>query len=184
MATTHAAMGALLAVPLTAVAPELAPAAALGGLAGGDLPDMDLIPPMEHRKTLHFPEYYSAAALALGAFALLRPSMLSVGVAFVALAAAVHSLTDAFGGGLGARPWANDDQRGVYFHYGRRWIRPRRWIRYDGSPEDLVAVVLLSAPGLLLLEGFAREALLFGVAVSVLYTLVRKQLPKIEERFV
>ncbi len=184
MATTHAAMGALLALPLTVVAPELAPAAALGGLVGGYVPDLDLLPPMQHRRTLHFPEYYSALTVALGVVALARPSMLSAGLAFAALGAAVHSITDSLGGGLGSRPWSNDDQRGVYYHYGRRWIPPRRWIRYDGAPEDLLAVVLLSAPGLVALEGLPRQALLAGIAVSVVYTLVRKQLPKIEDRFV
>jgi hypothetical protein len=184
MATTHAAMGSLLALPLAVVAPELAPAAALGALAGGYFPDADILGPLEHRKTLHFPEYYPPIAAALSALAYLRPSPLAVAVAFGALSAALHSLTDALGGGLGLRPWEEDDERGVYSHLGGRWIPPRRWIRYDGAPEDLLAVFVLSAPGLAAFDGPVRMALLGGIVVSACYTAFRKRLPEIGERFV
>jgi len=179
MATTHAAMGVLLATPLVWVAPDLAPAAALGAMAGGVFPDLDL-GVLEHRKTLHYPEHYwplTAAAFAVAAVAASPPA---VAAAFFLLSAAVHSVTDALGGGLGARPWANDDQRGVYSHVRREWIPPRRWIRYDGAPEDLLAVVVLSVPGLALYGGLVRRLTLAMLAVSVGYTLVRKRLPEFD----
>ncbi|WP_353634572.1 metal-dependent hydrolase [Halobacterium sp. NMX12-1] len=179
MATTHAAMGVLLATPLFWVAPELAAPAALAAMAGGVFPDLDL-GVLEHRKTLHYPEHYwPLAAVAFGV-AVGSPSPLTVGAAFFLLSAAVHSVTDALGGGLGARPWANDDQRGVYSHTRGQWIRPRRWIRYDGAPEDLLAVVVLSIPALALYDGLVRRLTLAMLAVSVVYTVVRKRLPEFD----
>ncbi|MCD2198727.1 metal-dependent hydrolase [Halobacterium sp. KA-4] len=176
MATTHAAMGVLLATPLFWVAPYFAVPAALAAMAGGVFPDLDL-GVLEHRKTLHYPEHYWPLAAAAFGIAVGAPSALTVAVAFFLLSAAVHSVTDAFGGGLGARPWANDDQRGVYSHTRRRWIRPRRWIRYDGAPEDLLAVVVLSIPALALYDGLVRRLMVAMLAVSVVYTLARKRLP-------
>ncbi|WP_442908208.1 metal-dependent hydrolase [Halobacterium sp. KA-6] len=176
MATTHATMGVLLATPLFWVAPEFAVPAALAAMAGGVFPDLDL-GVLEHRKTLHYPEHYWPLAAAAFGIAVGAPSTLTVAAAFFVLSAAVHSVTDAFGGGLGARPWANDDQRGVYSHTRRRWIRPRRWIRYDGAPEDLLAVVVLSIPGLALYDGLVRRLTVAMLAVSVVYTFARKRLP-------
>jgi hypothetical protein len=177
MATTHAALGALLALPVAAAAPDLATPAALGGFAGGLFPDLDVVWPLEHRKSLHFPEHAWLVALPAGGYALLRPTPLATGVALFALAAAVHAVTDVLGGGLGLRPWLADDERGVYSHLRGRWYPPRRYIRYDGAPEDLLAVCLLSVPGLLAFDPPARWALLAGLAVSAGYTAVRRRLP-------
>lgn len=176
MATTHAAIGVLLATPLFWVAPEFAVPAALAAMAGGVFPDLDL-GVLEHRKTLHYPEHYWPLAAAAFGIAVGSPSALTVAAAFFVLSAAVHSVTDALGGGLGARPWVNDDQRGVYSHTRSQWIRPRRWIRYDGAPEDLLAAVVLSIPGLALYDGLVRRLTVGMLAVSVGYALARKRLP-------
>ncbi|WP_336036259.1 metal-dependent hydrolase [Halobacterium yunchengense] len=182
MSTTHAAMGVVLATPVLAVAPELAAPAALAAMAGGVFPDLD-VAVLAHRKTLHFPEHYWLAVLAAFPLAALDPRPLTVGAAFFALSAAVHSVTDAVGGGLGARPWVEDDHRGVYSHCRGRWIRPRRWIRYDGAPEDLVAVAVLSLPGLLLYGGPVRDLTVAMLAVSAAYTALRKPLGELAHRY-
>ena len=57
MLPTHALAGMALALPVALVAPEYAPAALAAGFVGGVLPDLDLY--TGHRKTLHFPTYYS-----------------------------------------------------------------------------------------------------------------------------
>ncbi|WP_232686413.1 metal-dependent hydrolase [Halobacterium zhouii] len=181
MSTTHAAMGVCLAALLFPFAPELAAPAALGAMAGGVFPDLD-VAVVAHRKTLHYPEHYWLVVLATGAVAALVPTATTAGVAFFALSAAVHSVTDVLGGGLGVRPWANDDERGVYSHRRGEWLPPRRWIRYDGAPEDLLVAAVLSLPGLLLFDGLVRQLSLALLALSLLYTLVRKQVPAIEER--
>ena len=175
MSTTHAAMGVCFAALALPVAPEFAVPAALGAIAGGIFPDLD-VAVVAHRKTLHFPEHYWLAVFAAFPVALVWPAPETVGVAFFALSAAVHSVSDMFGGGLGARPWDNDDPRGVYSHYRGRWIRPRRWIPYDGSPQDLLAVAVLSLPGLLLYDGPVRNVSALMLAVSAVYVLVRKSI--------
>lgn len=176
MTTTHAAVGVLLAAPLALVAPEFAAVAGLTAVAGSVFPDLDVA--FEHRKTLHDPVLYWVAALPAAGVALLAPGPATVGAAVFLGAAAVHCVTDVAGGGLGLRPWEVDDDRGVYDHLRGRWIAPRRWIRYDGAPEDLVAVVALSVPGLVVFDGPVRALLVAGVAVSVVYTAVRKRLPE------
>jgi hypothetical protein len=176
MSTTHAAMGAALTVPLAAGAPDLAPVAALGAFLGGLAPDLDAVVG-EHRRTLHHPELYTALSVLAAGVALARPSPGTVAVAATVGGAALHSVTDVVGGGLAPRPWVADDDRGIYLHTRGRWVAPRRWIRYDGAPEDLVAAVVLTAPVAATYGGPVRTLALLGVAVSVLYTLLRRRLP-------
>ncbi|MBP1954032.1 hypothetical protein J2752_000913 [Halarchaeum rubridurum] len=175
MVTTHAAMGAAL-VALLPLSPRLAGVAALAAFCGGVFPDLDLLVG-EHRRTLHYPDYYALCALPLAGLAVLRPLALTACVAAFVGAAALHSVADAFGGGLAPRPWLSDDHRGVYCRLGRRWLHPRHWIRWDGAPEDLalcgvcVCVVLLAA------DGHVRTLAAATLPVSVAYTALRKRLP-------
>jgi hypothetical protein len=183
MATTHALWGMVLALPVLAVAPEFTPVAFVAGLVGGLAPDLDLY--SGHRKTLHYPVYTSIAAIPAFALAALLPTTVTVALAVALAAAAVHAVADVFGGGLELRPWHGTSDRAVYSHYHDRWISPRRVIRYDGAPEDLIlaafaAVVLLVATGD---EAVAGVALAL-VAVSAVYVLLRKRLAGAAESLV
>ena len=178
MCTTHAAVGATLAAPVAAVAPEVAPAAALAGMAGGVFPDLDLLVGT-HRRTLHFPAYYWALALPAAAIALFAPGPATVAVALFALSAAVHSASDALGGSDDFRPWERTSSRAVYAHLLGRWLAPRRWIRYDGAPEDLLLTVVLSGPGLFLFGPRVRALTLAGLTVAVVYTAFRRKIPDV-----
>lgn len=174
MATTHALVGMAIALPIAYALPELAPAVLLAGLVGGLFPDLDLY--AGHRKTLHYPVYFpGVAALAL-AVAALAPGPATVGIATFLLAAAVHSAMDAFGGGLEMRPWLETADRAVYDHHRRRWIAPKRGVRYDGAPEDLLLACAAAVPLLLVLEGVLFELVVALVVVSAGYALVRKRL--------
>lgn len=180
MATTHALAGLGLGALSVLVAPELAPAAMIGGYAGGAFPDLDL--PAAHRKTLHFPVYYAIAAVPALGMAVLVPTATTVGIALFVLAAALHSVTDAFGGGLELRPWEGTSERAVYSHYHGRWLRPRRWVGYDGSPADLALAGALAVPILPFVEWpTARLLVVTSLSVSVVYTLIRKRLADIDE---
>lgn len=180
MATTHAVMGAAVALPLFALAPGLAPAAALAAMAGGSLPDLDAAVG-EHRKSLHDPLYYWLLALPAVCLALLVPGPITAAVAAALAAAGLHCVVEVAGGGLGRRPWEIDDDRGVYCHAGGRWIPPRRWIRYDGAPEDLLLAVALSVPVLLVVgfDGPVALATLTALAVSGIYAALRKRLVEV-----
>lgn len=181
MATTHAFVGLALASAYAVLGGEFAAVAAAGALAGGVFPDLDLV--AEHRKTLHFPEYYAVLGALAVAVAVVAPSPVSVGAAAFLLSAAVHAASDVLGGGLEARPWLAESDRGVFLHTQGRWVAPRRYVRYDGAPEDLAVAVLFAIPGWLAFDGWVRGAVVAGVAVSAGYVLVRKRLPALEERY-
>ncbi|MFB6111330.1 MAG: metal-dependent hydrolase [Halobacteriaceae archaeon] len=180
MATTHALAGAAIAAAVALVAPEFAVAAFLGGVVGGAFPDLDLY--RDHRRKLHFPTYYTVGAAATTGLALLVPTAVTVGLAVALMAAAFHARLDRYGGGLELRPWRGTSRRAVYDHARGRWYRPKRWVRYDGSPEDLLLATAFAAPGLLVFEGALASVIAAGLAVSMLYVVVRKELPTLAER--
>lgn len=179
MATTHALAGMVLAGVTIAVAPEYTSVALLMAAVGGVFPDLDLY--SAHRKTLHYPVYYSMLAVVSGIFAVLLPTTLTVGVGFFFLAAALHSLMDVFGGGLELRPWREQSDRAVYDHYRNRWITPRRWVRYDGAPEDLLLAVVFGSIAAVLYPTTADTAIVVAVAISTVYALLRKPLVNLTE---
>lgn len=182
MSTTHAAIGATAAALVGPLAPELASVAALGAIAGGLFPDLDVL--AEHRKTLHYPEHYWFLTVPALSLAVAVPGVWTVVTAAFFGSAALHSTIDVLGGGLGLRPWISDDDRGVYSHWNGRWLRARRWVRYDGAPEDLLVVAIFTVPPLLVFDGPVRTVVAAGLAVSTVYTAIRRRLPDVYEALV
>lgn len=181
MATTHALAGLLLAILASFVAPvEIA--GVVAALAGGVFPDLDLY--AGHRRTLHFPIYYSVLAAVATVVALSMPGTVTVAAALFLAAAALHSVSDVLGGGLELRPWEGSSQQAVYSHYHRRWWKPKRWVRYDGAPEDLGLVVLFAVPAVVAFDGMVETVVFAIVAISAVYVLVRKPLVVVAERIV
>jgi hypothetical protein len=180
MATTHALFGTALAVAVARVAPEYAAVALVAGVAGSVFPDLDLY--AGHRRTLHYPVYYALLAVpAMGvALAATTPATVALGV-FLAGAAA-HSLMDVFGGGLELRPWRATSERAVYDHFRGRWVPPRRWVRYDGAPEDVLVAGAFATPALAVYEGPVEAFVLAVLGVSAGYALLRKPLAALAER--
>lgn len=179
MATTHAFAGLALAAAVATVAPQFAAVVAIAALLGGFFPDLDLA--AGHRKTLHFPVYYGIFAVPSVLAAVLVPTDVTVGLAAFLLAAALHSVTDRFGGGLELKPWMATSDRAVYSHYHGRWLEPRRWIRYDGAPEDLALAAVLTLPALFVFDGAIRTIVLALLGISIGYALVRKTLAGVNE---
>jgi len=175
MLPTHAIAGMLLALPVAYARPEFAGVALVAGFVGGVVPDLDLY--AGHRKTLHYPVCYPVLAVVALGLAVARPTVPTVAVAFVLVGAAAHSLTDALGGGLELRPWEATSDRAVYDHYHRRWIAPRRWVRYDGSPGDLFLSATLAVPLLVMLDTTVRWLVVGMLVVAAVYTVVRRVLP-------
>lgn len=174
MATTHALVGMALALPVAALAPELAPAALLAGLVGGLAPDLDLY--LGHRRTLHFPLLGPPVAAVAILLAVIHPGPWTVGLAVGLAAAALHAAMDVLGGGLELRPWLATADRAVYSHLHGRWLRPRRWIRYDGAPEDLglagVLALLLLSTG----DPLVNRVVTPLLVVSIVYAMFRRRL--------
>lgn len=177
MLPTHALGGMVLALPLAALSPDLAGPALLAGFVGGVVPDLDLY--AGHRKLLHYPVYYSVLAAAGVAVGVAVPTSVTVAVAFLLLGAAVHCLADVFGGGLELRPWEATSERAVYDHHADRWIRPRRWVRYDGAPEDLLAAVVLGSVLLAVVDAPFTLVVASTMAVAGAYAAVRRVLPAV-----
>ncbi|WP_135822419.1 metal-dependent hydrolase [Halostella litorea] len=182
MLPTHALAGMAFALSATPVAPEFAGVALVAGLLGGVFPDLDLY--AGHRKSLHYPVYYSVLAVPTLAAAAVVPAAATVFAGFFVAAAALHSVTDVFGGGLELRPWEATSDRAVYDHHGGRWIAPRRWVGYDGSPSDLLLSATLAVPLLLTVEAPLDRVVMVAVAVAVVYTAVRRLLPTVADRLV
>lgn len=182
MLPTHALVGILLALPIALTAPEFASVAIVSGLLGGIGPDLDLY--VGHRKTLHYPVYYSVLAVAAVSIAALVPTTATIAATCLLLGAAVHCVMDIFGGGLELRPWETTSERAVYDHHRGRWLPPRRWIRYDGAPEDLLLSIAFAGPLFVVLDGTLRWIVASIVAVAIGYTAVRRILPTIAELLV
>ncbi len=174
MAITHVTLGLVLALPVAVLAPELAVAAATGGIVGGVAPDLDLFVGV-HRRTLHFPVAGPATGVAACLVALSSPSTLTVGVAVGLLAAGLHATSDVLGAGEELRPWERTNPNAVYDHVRGRWLRARYVIRYDGAPEDLAVAVFLAVPvGAIYTD---LRWLIGGLlVVAATYTLTRKRL--------
>ncbi|WP_435124153.1 metal-dependent hydrolase [Halobaculum sp. D14] len=174
MATTHALAGVLVGLAALAVAPGAGPVVVLAAALGGVAPDVDLLG--AHRKTLHFPGYNAVAALLAVAVAALAPSTTTVALAAFLAAAGLHAVSDLFGGDLELRPWELAGDRAVYEHVRGRWHPPRRWIRYDGAPEDAFLALALALPAYAALDGVAQQAVVALAAVSVVYAALRRSL--------
>ncbi|WP_144797898.1 metal-dependent hydrolase [Halorubrum depositum] len=177
MLPTHVLAGMLLAAPLVRLAPELAAVGFAAGFLGGLFPDLDMY--VGHRKTLHYPVYYSAAGAVALVVALAAPSAVTVAATLFLLGAALHSVSDMYGGGLELRPWEGNSDRAVYDHYRGRWIAPRSGVRYDGAAEDLALSVGLSLPLIYLLDGHLRLAVLGTLLVAAVYTVLRRHLAEL-----
>ena len=182
MATTHALAGVALAVLVSLFAPEVGTTALVAAALGGMFPDFDLY--AGHRRTLHFPVYYTALTAPAMAVAAAAPSTPTFAVALFLAAAALHSVFDAFGGGLELKPWLGTSDRAVYDHYRGRWIPPRRWVRYDGAPEDFALCLVFGVPAYAALDGPAALAVAAAVSVSGVYALCRKSMVVLTQRLV
>lgn len=172
MATTHLLAGLLIALPVAMAYPSLAIPVMIGSAIGSVLPDLDLY--YGHRRTLHYPTYGLVAIPAAAIVAILVTHPVVVGLAFVVIGAAIHARMDLYGGGLELRPWEGSSEQAVYDHVKRTWLPPRRFIRYDGAPEDVAFASVLAIPGLLLLEGHLWWLVVVALGISLVYGLVRK----------
>lgn len=174
MATTHALYGMAVGASVLAVAPEYAPVAMLVGFVAGLAPDLDAY--ADHRRTLHFPVYFSLAAVPGVALAAFAPSLLTVSLATALVAMALHAVMDAGGGGLSLRPWDEQPDRAVYSHFHGRWIAPTRLVEYDGAPSDFVLALGAGLPLLTVTSGPIRALIAGTLVFSAGYVVVRKRL--------
>ena len=180
MLPTHVLAGMALALPLWAVSPEYASVGFVAGFLGGLFPDLDMY--VGHRRTLHYPVYYSVLAVVAVLVGLVVPSTATVALALFLSGAAIHSVSDVLGAGLELRPWEGTSERAVYSHYHGTWVRPRRVVRYDGAPEDLFLSGLFAVPLFLVLDGWLRWLVVGAVGVALAYSILRRPLAVLAPR--
>jgi len=177
MATTHGLVGAgLVVLALPGLPDEVAAPLVVAAFAGGLLPDLDVV--ATHRRTLHYPVGFSLLAVLAGVVAATTGSTAALVLTAAVGSAAVHALSDVFGGSPEDEPWNPSREIAVYDHVNRRWYRARRWVRYSGAPEDfLLAAIAGSVAVLSPATGPVLDAALCGViAVTGLFALARKHL--------
>ena len=174
MGSTHALFGMLLGSTILLWQPELLLPVGLAAFIGGLFPDLDM--PFDHRETLHYPvQFWFVAVIAL-VYAVLSPGIYTVSMFYFVLAAAVHSTSDILGGGLEEKPWKMSADRAVYDHFNEKWWSPRYFIRYDGSPEDLLLTILFGAACYLIYSPNYTALIGFTVLISAIYAAVRKRI--------
>ena len=174
MLPTHAVVGLAVTAPLLVVAPDAATAAMAGALLGSVFPDLDLY--SGHRRSLHFPTGYTLFAVPAIAVAFLVQTSLTTALAAFAVGAALHCRMDRYGGGLELRPWEGNSERAVYDHVHGAWRRPKRWIRYDGAPEDTALLGVLGVPLAATLAPPFRWVVVAALVVGITYGLLRRRL--------
>jgi hypothetical protein len=174
MLPTHAVAGLAIAAPLVALAPDAATAALAGAVIGSVLPDLDMY--AGHRRTLHYPTGYALASVPAVIAGVVLRTPLSVAVAFALVGAALHCRMDRYGGGLELRPWEANSERAVYDHVKKQWRAPRRVVRYDGAPEDILLLVALGVPLAAVLDPPFRWVAGVALLTGAVYGLVRRRL--------
>ena len=174
MLPTHLVVGLAVAVPVTFAYPEFGAAILVGALIGSVLPDLDMY--SGHRRSLHFPTVYPLAMVPAVLLGALAPSMMTVTIAFLLVGATIHSRMDLLGGSLELRPWEATSDRGVYDHVQGQWRAPKRWIRYDGSPEDLALCLVVGVPLAIILTGAIQWVVIAGLVIGTVYTILRRRL--------
>lgn len=175
MLPTHVVIGLLIATPLLVVAPDLAPAGLAGAVIGSILPDLDMY--AGHRRTLHYPTGYALGAIPVALVAAVVTTPIAVTAAFLLIGAAAHCRMDRYGGGLELRPWERTSDRAVYDHVKGRWQPPKRWIRYDGAPEDFLLTAIVGVPLFFVLDGVFEWVITAALVVAAVYAVLRRRLP-------
>jgi hypothetical protein len=169
--------GVVITLPFLYLFPDQALSLFIVGAVGGIFPDFDLY--SGHRKTLHFPVYYALPALMLSIIGVITMEPLVLFGFIFTTAAWLHSVMDIFGSGIELRPWEGTSEKAVYNHRQKEWIKPRRFVAYDGSPGDLF---LAAAFGLPVLFVFSSPVDLYIgglLIIGVVYAVCRKQLAEI-----
>jgi len=180
LTSTHALSGAAVGASTAVVAPELLPVAVVVGLLAGVAPDLDLL--WRHRKTTHFPVYGAVATLAAAVVAAATGSSLVLLLAVALAAFSLHPLMDILCGGVEVRPWEATSERAVYDHARRRWLRPRRLVRYAGAPEEVLVTAAVGLPVVAVTAGPLKQTVAVIMLVSGLFVALRRRLAPLSER--
>lgn len=143
MLPTHILAGGVIGLVLSVLALEMQVSMICVGMIASVLPDLDML--LEHRKTLHRPLQFSLFAIALFGLYLAFNTSLLLLLSVIFASAGLHTVSEILGQGKTMNPDLKKDNRCVYNHLKRVWIKPRRLIKV-GSFRDLVLSAIFSIP--------------------------------------
>lgn len=181
MVFTHILVGVLVGALFSIAIPEFGLLPVYAGLLGGAFPDLDML--MTHRRTLHYPVWFSVTSTLATLVLYFFTDSLVVFVAAFTLAAAIHCLMDTLGGGKEMRPWREVDDRAVYNHVAGDWIKPRRLV-YDGSLKDLLLSGVSGGLAYYILRPRFRVFIVTVMLLAIVYAAIRRWITRrISEEF-
>lgn len=181
MLPTHIVMGLGIATTILLIDPTLLNISLFSSFIGSILPDLDIY--KGHRKALHYPKIYTVISVFSGIIAFFILTNVTVGITFLFIGAAIHCQMDKYSSSFEVRPWEKKSDRAVYDHINGEWKKAKRWIRYDGSPEDFLLMITIAIPLILILNNIFRYILVITIIIGTIYTVFRRWLPTIAPVF-
>lgn len=153
-------------------------------LVASIFPDLDMIVGI-HRKTLHPVVVYAAVTALITPIFFLSQNTIIGYLGLFTLFCTIHTAVDVLGTGAEKRPWEHNNDNAIYSASMQKWLKARRVFNYDGSPLDLI-VLMASTAAIFYTANLPQmfEILIFTLLViGIIYTAVRRTLPKLEEYF-
>lgn len=180
MLPTHIVIGILISIPITSIYPNFTNLILLSSIFGSLLPDLDMIY-MTHRKTLHPILLYLILTFLLFIIYVITEIFVIALLSIVFFNSFIHTIGDISGTGAEKYPWEQNNDKSIYSIVLNRWIKSRRYILYDGSTRDLM-VLLISSILVIYYTNiqYVKYSVILCTLIGVIYTLLRKKLPDIE----
>lgn len=182
MLPTHIIGALFLSIPIIAFYPDLIRVVFIGSVFGGVAPDLDLIIG-QHRKSFHHPYIFSLGLFtAISLLVAFPESTILVGFLAFMIGCVSHIVGDLMGSGLEHKPWDQTSTRCVYNHVRQEWIPPSYILGYDGSLRDMGVLLVLSGVVYIFYHQmmYIEQAVLVLLSIGMVYTIVRRTLPKVE----
>lgn len=151
------------------------------GVFGNIFPDLDSII-LDHRKSLHLVSIYPILGFVFLIFSYYQFELFFI--SFFFFSCFIHCICDLLGSGVGIRPWENDENKGVYDHFQRSWIKSSN-ILYDGSPKDfsILLVGTITFIAIFSLNTFLFYLIIVNFSLGLFYSIIRKKYPKYIEKY-
>ena len=180
MLPTHISIGLILFLLISNIYKDYSSLILLASVIGSIFPDLDMIY-MKHRKTLHPIFIYLFLSILFLLMASIINNLYIILLFVIFLASFIHTLFDIFGTGAEKYPWKHNNNDAIYSYLLQKWIQGRRYIAYDGSPMDLLLLLCCSILFIEYNDIIEYNIIIYiCILIGLIYTLLRKRLPKIE----
>lgn len=180
MLPTHISIGLILFLPMSNIYQDYSSFILLASIIGSIFPDLDMIY-MNHRKTLHPIFIYFSLSMLFLLLSVITNNLYIILLFVILLSSFIHTLFDTFGTGAEKHPWKHNNNDAIYSYILHKWIKGRRYIAYDGSPMDLLLLLCFSILFIQYNDIIEYNIIIYiCISVGLIYTILRKKLPTIE----